>query len=1096
MITFVLGASGSGKSHTLYTKAAELLGQGERVIMIVPEQQALDAERRIADMTQNGESFISTVNLEVLNFSRLANRVFRDFGGLSYNYINSGARALILWQALFDLSAVLEEYAGAAKEPLKFIPILSRQIKEFSDFAVTPSALEDAAEKLPDEEVSLKRKLSDLSMIYSAYSAILNRGFDDPQNDISKMNELLCENDFFDGCSVIIDSFDGFSSCELTTLEHIFSQSKSVYISLPYRENKDDPAFETINRLRSELYKLASRYCEPEQLLLTENHRANNPALKKLEAELWCINKLDYSEDTLEDIGDTIELIQCKNVFDEAETVARRILKKVQSGARYRDIVVITRDFSRYDGIIDTMLERYGIPFIATKRTDISSSPICKLISSAISVCCYGWRRKDVIAYMKTGMTNLSFEECDKLEKYVYTWNINGKRWIDEDEWTMHPDGYVAEMDESVTAQIDEINRIRFALTAPLQRLFSSFEQKRTAGELLTSLYEFLLELSIPDKIEGDTDAMQTWNALMDCFDQIHSVISDVSVTPAQFSVIFELVIKESSIGKLPETIDCVNVGSADHLRAERIKHAFVLGVNEGIFPASVKEGNIFSDKDKAVLSDVGINLSPVSSERTSDELYIMYKAFACPEDTLTVLASHSELSGEKLNPSLGYLRIKTIFPNIQPTVTDSITDPTELIWGYDASFEYAARYRGTPESKALMRIYLKDPLYLSRLEALETPIADEIAELDEETVKLIFPGNVAVTQSRLDSYVLCPFGYYCKYVLKLKENAKASFEYTDIGTFVHYILEKFLKRIYKDGKLDTALDSSEINALVDDIIESYLDAMFRGNESLKTNRTMQLIRRLKRAVIPVIENLLEEFSQSEFVPSFFELNISSGENAEESVPSLKIPLLDGTYACVYGIIDRVDTFKKGNDVYVRIVDYKTGSKTFSMSDIALGLNMQMLLYLFSIWQSNSSLIRNKVDASGDIIPAGVLYHIASPTENTYQNLKQPEDVLRAAGMAMKKSGLLLEDMEVLRAMDKALNGKYIPVKLQTNGFRASDNLESLENMGSLMREVTDKVASIVEEMKAGIANVDPMKEKGHDACEYCTMRSICRKIN
>lgn len=1096
MITFIYGSSGSGKSYAIYEKIIETLRQGKSALLIVPEQQAVIAERRIADMTEASSEHISTVNLEVLNFSRLANRVFREFGGISYNYIDRGARALIMWQALFDVAPVLSEYGSAAYEPLRFIPIISSMIKEFSDCGVTSAMLESAADKLDREHHRLSCKLRDMSMIYAAYNGILSKGFDDPSDDITKMNKLLKEHDFFGDYSVFIDSFDSFSEKEYDTVNLIFRQSRNVFLSLCTHKYNNSPAFEDIVHVKNRLWNMASEYCSPEQLILTENKRTKSPALAILETELFNLGTFEYTASDNQDADNHINLISCKNVFAEAEFAAKDILKKIRSGCRYRDIAVIVRDYERYDGIIDAVFDKYQIPYHITKRTDISASPVCKIVSAAMAVYNYGWRRKDVIAYLKTGITNLTLDECDKIEKYTYTWNISGKRWTDEFEWTMHPDGYIPDMDENTIAEIDEINRIRAKITIPLLEFFSCFSEKRSAKETVAALYKFLCDIGVPDRLtqSGDDDSMLVWNTLMNCLDQIALVLSDLIITSEQFSVIYSIVTREADTGKLPENIDQVNIGSADHLRAENIKHVYLLGLNEGIFPAAVKENNIFSDSDKKFLENCGIILSPDSDRSTSRELFWLYKSAVCASDSATFICSEAELSGKALKPSIGFLRIHTLFPE-RKIKRESDFTYDELIEGYDASFEYVAMLGEKNEGQALKNIYSEDSEYSAKIDALKIPISDKEASISEETAKLIFPGDVSVTQSRLDSYVLCSFGYYCKYVLKVKENSKASFKATDTGTFVHHILEAFVRKIRQGNRIRTDIPESELEVMVDNIIEEYLESIFKNNAAMRTNRIMQLIRRLKRSVMLIIRNLLEEFSQSDFVPAFFEMPISN-TNASDSARSMKIPLPDGTNAYIYGVIDRVDTYVKDGNVYVRVVDYKTGSKEFSLSDLALGLNLQMLLYLFSIWFSNSEAIRKSAGCNGDILPAGVLYYIAKTPELTYQNRQSPETVLRAVGDNMKKAGMLLNDEEILRAMEKSLGGKYIPVKIKKDGALVSSlSLQSLEEFGALMKDVSQKVSEIVSEMKSGYADARPIRDSKHDACEYCPLKPICRQI-
>ncbi|MBQ4543638.1 MAG: PD-(D/E)XK nuclease family protein, partial [Clostridia bacterium] len=43
--------------------------------------------------------------------------------------------------------------------------------------------------------------------------------------------------------------------------------------------------------------------------------------------------------------------------------------------------------------------------------------------------------------------------------------------------------------------------------------------------------------------------------------------------------------------------------------------------------------------------------------------------------------------------------------------------------------------------------------------------------------------------------FVLCHFSYFCTHILKLDEKKPAKFDASDIGNFIHRILEIFISR-------------------------------------------------------------------------------------------------------------------------------------------------------------------------------------------------------------------------------------------------------------------------------------------------------------
>jgi ATP-dependent helicase/nuclease subunit B len=246
----------------------------------------------------------------------------------------------------------------------------------------------------------------------------------------------------------------------------------------------------------------------------------------------------------------------------------------------------------------------------------------------------------------------------------------------------------------------------------------------------------------------------------------------------------------------------------------------------------------------------------------------------------------------------------------------------------------------------------------------------------------------------------MCGFSYYCRYVLHLSEDKRAEFKSVDVCNFIHRILERFMVSQIKDGDIRSDLTDTDIENIADDIIADYIRTVIH-NVNERTNRILHLFRRLKRTSMLLIRNLIDEFGQSNFMPAFFELPIRLGD--DEAAEPFTVPLPDNTSAYIFGKVDRVDTYKKGDDVYIRVVDYKTGLKDFSLSDIELGLNLQMLLYLFALWLNPSEKFKEKAGCgkNGAILPAGVLYFSARAPEISLETNESAEAVTDKANCAL-----------------------------------------------------------------------------------------------
>ena len=1088
MIEFILGGAGSGKSTLITERILSDLRSGKKVILIVPEQAALSSESKITLEAQRQS--VSTLNLEVLNFSRLCNRAFRQYGGISYSSVTPGAKALILWDALFSSIPYLRHYKTEIEDADKFITSLTSLITEFKAYNVTPSMLSQASDEALEDNEKLSNKLADLSLIFSSYLSLLSEKWDDPSDDLTKLAGILEANDMFGGISVYLHSFKGFTPQQLKVIRYIFAQSDNVTVTLCMRDDEDSFAFEPVRETKKVLTELSRT--EPKITRLNGNNKSDE--LGFFEKNLW--NSDDnsiYNRPT-----DKIQSVVCSDPYAEAEFVASDILSFVRSGSRYRDFAVIARDIERYSGIIDAVFEKFGLPCRVFNEIPLSEQPLFKLIISALDIKNGGWSTDDVMVYLKTGLTSITPSECDTLENYVSTWNIRGSQWRSDGGWFMNPDGYTDRLTEEGAKLLEEVNSLRIRIVRPLEKLHESLDGRSTVEVICRAVYAFLSELEVDKRIleSNNDDEIRLWNCLCDVLDTMCDTVGKRKMDSKLFAGLFATVVSQSNVGALPSTIDEIAVGSANLIRTDSVKHVYILGLNENIFPAQITENSFFSDADKIYLETCGVNLSPTSDKGFYEELYYFYTSITSASERVTVVCSSTDVDGKPLRPSVAFSRIKAIMPCSSSFKADEL-GLSRMICTPSQAFEYIFTLSGE-EGEALRRAYAELTEYSDVINSEKQPLQTENEKLDGDTASKIFKGDLYLTQSRLDKFVLCSFSYQCAYVLKLKEQTKAEFSPADTGNLIHRVLEKFFSGILVDGKVPEIGDK-ELEEQIDAILNDYLGGIFGKETDVNiSKRSFQLFMRLKRTLKVLIRNLLNEFKESEFVPSFFEMKIDDSGEIGTAAP-LKFPLPDGATAAIYGIADRVDTCKRGNDVYVRVIDYKTGKKEFNLADVALGLNLQMLIYLFSIWSDSNGAFKSALNVNGEVIPTGILYLKSKLDDVKAEADTDPAAIYELAEKSLKRNGLVINDEEILRLMEKKLSGKYIPVSLKSDGtFTKSSlsNLHTLEEFGALRRSIEQTVTKLATEMRSGKADCKPLKNKRNDGCKYCPYVAVCRNAS
>ena len=274
-------------------------------------------------------------------------------------------------------------------------------------------------------------------------------------------------------------------------------------------------------------------------------------------------------------------------------------------------------------------------------------------------------------------------------------------------------------------------------------------------------------------------------------------------------------------------------------------------------------------------------------------------------------------------------------------------------------------------------------------------------------------------------------------------------------------------------------LSDEELRFEVNAVLKEYLDSVM-GSEKGKTSRFMYLYRRTASFIVKLLKRLGEEFFDSEFVPYSYEEPLGG-----KQVGFYRLETPDGKEIIVEGTIDRIDVLDRDGKRYVRVVDYKTGSKDFALCDVYYGINMQMLVYLFSIQQGGKGKLSGTV-------PSGVLYMPAKNSVLKIDRNDSPEKKNDATRRSFCMNGLLLDDEAVLNAMEPGLSGFYIPVKQRRDGSFTS--VASLAEFGIIKNHIDSLLIKMAKELSEGKIAALPYRKSNSTPCDFCRFKGVCRR--
>lgn len=1084
MLQLILGRSGSGKTEYVFSQIKKLVENGEQnILLLTPEQYSFISERRL--LKDLGESRVNSV--ENGSFSRLSNEISRRYGSAPLPILTKGAKAVVFKKACENIKDELKLF-GKNIDNVAFINSAINIYDEMKSCRVSAEDVMQAS--VNTEKETLSQKLHDISLIISAYDSLIADRFLDGASELTRLYTKLVALDYFVGRTVFIDGFNGFVAQEYKILEAILSQAKAVYVTFCTDSHINNDKFNlfsyvnnNINYLREAAENAGTSMLEP--IYLKENHRFNND-------ELILSEKFVFSnvKNTSDDIPQNIELYGAKSVTDECDFVSDRISKLLRSGVKASDIAVICRDLDKYQKELQFSFSKYNIPYFNDERQNISSEPLIMFVNFLMRCSIYSLSSNDIFSMLKTGLTALDDEAVNELENYAFIWNIKGSKW--KKEFTNSPKGFSEEMSDNDLKKLEAINKSREYVVDRLQK-FNSACKKKNPADICRAIYFTLIDFSVDDNLRGLAQSLndngksvlafeqgRVWDLLMDILDKLATISDDQNITVKEFYKLFNLMIMNEDLGNIPSGLDNVQIGSADRIRCNNPYAVFVVGANEGEFPQSVSSSGLLSESDRNILIENKFKLYSYGETLNAQEKYFAYMALSASSDRLFVSFRNGSADASE---SIIVSELKNIFPNLE--VHSAETEYSVSVAETDANtFEIlASNFDDNTEFIATLKEYFADkPEFESRLSAVERLSKNEdIIIKNSDLARKLFKNDMYLSVSKIEDYYKCAFKYYCKFGLNARPRIKAEMNPMETGSVIHYVLECIVRDYGSKGLIE--LDSRQIPTEVKKYLKQYLESKM-GDYSEFTVRFKYRFMYLSKLISCVVLRLREEFENCDFEPKAFELSIGNGENGE-SVKSQVINLSDGGTIQIRGSIDRVDTYTENGEQYVRVVDYKSGTKKFKLSDILYGLNLQMFVYLFTLCKSDNELAGKE---------AGVLYLHSSRRIYDVSRNAIDSGVFKNDNDTYKMVGVVLNDEEnpIAEHMEHDLKGRFIDAKAYAKDG-VGGSIVSLEDMGRISRKIDSLIEQMGVELHMGKIMQNPVNSTNHNnTCEFCDYSSVC----
>ena len=1125
MLNIITGGAGCGKTFEMMDRIESAAKNGRNVLVIIPEQFSYEFDRILYERL-GAERFN---RIEVMSFTRAAREIFTLYGGVKGKYADDIVKNVVMFQCISGLASRGElGFYGRQAGQISFVENCLDVVKELTVSGIIPEELAKAAGNSGD---GIKDKLSDISLIYTEYCRMLEeKGYKDGEGDISEAAKAA-KNGWFRGKTIFVDAFKSFTVDEYAMLDVMLSDGESLTVCLTTedRDTGSYSVFETVNRTIGRLKALAKKNNSGEISEISVDIPGKPNRFNAKELEFFSRNVLRNSREKYEGKCSAVNVYRSSDIYGEGDFVCseiRRLVMPDENGFsyRYNDIAVVARQKETYSSVMESSFERYGIPFYTDESYTAGHKVLFIFVKTALRLAAdENASSEEWLRYMKIGLLGLSDREIADVEDHCYKWSVDGKMWNDsflrkEDEAEVNEFSESAAKEElgeefpeaggipeageiSEDKEKDEdlkerlaAEKVRLMVAEPIFRLRR--ECADADGRTICAEVFNLIESSgaldnlkkLHDECAADDTAVltavrevkQLWELLCTLLETLSRALSGTKLTLREFSEIFSSAVERLKLSSPPQTLDCVRFAAAHTARLSNVKVLFVIGANEGIFPYAAKSSGLLNDRDRRALEDIKIVLSGNSQDKLAEERFTAYSTVSSASDRLYISWAEADISGKALYPSVIAGQAVDMFGTAVESSFEKRGMLSFCTTPEAAYYQYVQNYRRGDEASASLHEALdRIPQFSSRLQYLKELELSGGHRLSPERGKRLFGNTISLSASRFEDYSKCPFMYFCKKGLKLYPPRRVEMDSPSRGTAIHECLSDFMRSF--DKETFTKMPRRDIYANVKKSLDKYYRSSIVGGNYGKTSRYKAAFSRLASTVTDILARMAEEFRQSEFVPRGFEYSLRRGGSEEP----LTLVTKSGIRIYFDGTIDRIDVFERDNKKYIRVVDYKSGIKDLKYIDLLYGINMQMLLYLFALTDAD------RKGAYRGEIPAGVLYMPASDAVPSLE--RSGGDKEKALDDTYKMKGVVLDDNDVIRAMEKECGGRFVPVKKTKDGYYSWSKLIKAEELESLKKYSYALLKETAESLHQGRIEASPLKAgSGSLPCEYCDYRTVC----
>jgi ATP-dependent helicase/nuclease subunit B len=1077
-LQFVLGNSGTGKTQFVYQTVidASISHPEQKYLILVPEQFTMQTQKDLCALHPNH----GIMNIDALSFGRLAQRVFAEQGEIGRQMLDDEGKNLILRKIATKCEDALSVLKGNLKKQ-GYVSEVKSVLSEFVQYGVDEKRLDELIEGTPENSL-LRYKLQDLRLLYQEFEAYIAERYITKEEILDMLAGKVQDSLLLKGSILVFDGFTGFTPVQIRLLGELMKVCQKMMITVLVDAKENTRSYRSpyeVFAISKEMIRSVTQIATKNQIEIEPDYDLrrevslryqNNPELSFLEQHLFRTTTQTYEENVK-----SIHIHLARNPKQEAEFVAQQIRYYVrEKGYRYRDLAVIASDLNVYAVHLERACHTYGISFFMDNKKSILLNAYVDYLRSLLSMMEQNFTYQSVFRFLRTGMGTLSENEVDALENYVLALGIRGyKKW--DEQWVRLARGVKEE-------ELAALNELRKRVIEPLTAFATVCKKrKKTVREVTEALYDYLVEQQCERKLHTMEEEFQAQGQLalakeyaqvyrisMELFDKFVELLGDEPISMLEYCELLDAGLEEAKVAVIPPSMDQVVIGDVERTRLKESKVLFFVGGNDHLLPGNLGQAGLLSEADRDQMLQQSLTLSPGLKEKLYIQKFYLYMNFTKASKELVLSYSRVSAEGKALRPAYLIQDFRRMYPKLvvrdeekrlisqremtKETVRDAVVSGLrEREFGLSEQWKelYSWYFKHDPKE---LRKMLDTSFYRYRNGRISSTLSKRIYG-DEKTFSV----------SRLEQFATCAYAHFLKYGLRLKEREQYEFEALDLGNIAHKSMEVYSEKVEEMGGWKTPLSQDEQKRLVEESVEKSI-RNYHNTVLYSSARNEYTIARIKRLIQRSVWAITEQMRRGDFVPRGYEIDFGHGK------------------------IDRVEVCEQDDVIYVKVTDYKTGSKAFDVTSFYHGLQIQLPVYL------NAAMdLEKKRHPEKEVKPAGFFYYRMK--DPIVEKEKDEEALEQAILSSLKLDGILNGEEDVVERMEHSLSGtsKILPVGKTTKGeFTKASKVVSAEGFLDLLDYTRHKQAQLRNTILEGETSQRPYQFGKKNGCEYCNYKDIC----